>query len=89
MMPNPFTPPPEGSSENVMGAWRMLLQKWTRENSEKCAYDELMRRGTTLSVSVAASRALAFAENETNTAVQLFLEELRLADDDTRTEKAS
>jgi hypothetical protein len=61
MMPNPFTPPPEGAPAPVSDAYRAWEQAFDREQVARVQLET-------------ATRALAFAEEETNRATQRFLD---------------
>jgi hypothetical protein len=72
----PAPPPPVGAPENVLGAWALLAQKWTREQQ---ARDVLAVRRAALAPHgpiKAAEEDLAFAENETANARELYHMEL-------------
>lgn len=77
MMPNPFTPPPEGAPEAVKSAYRFWQQKFDREQIARSQRDSALVRGVSHSVEMEAQRALDFAENETNMALQLYYDSLR------------
>lgn len=80
-MPNPFTPPPEGAPRLVKEAWTFLQQKWDREQIAHAALERVPKHAPR-SVVKAAEDAQSFAEQETNIAVDLFLDELRFAASD-------
>lgn len=71
----PMQPPQCAEDAPLMGAFYLARQKWYAEQKALDELREVERGKFPLSVIHAAQKSLAFAENETLNAVQLFCDE--------------
>lgn len=73
----PAPPPPVGAPEKVLGAWNFLGQKWRREEALKVTLTTLCGMQCSHATIKHAEEDLAFAEQETANARELYLMELQ------------